>query len=56
MSDEKNLDQQPEVEDGADFIAEPVSDDELENVSGGLQEFVDDGGCGDGHSCGEGYC
>jgi hypothetical protein len=54
MSDEQNLTNQEE-ESGAEFLVDPVSDDDLESVSGGLGK-IDDGGCANGSGCTDGTC
>lgn len=48
MSEEK--DRKDREESGLDFVVEPLSDAELENVSGGMA----DGGCTDGGGCSSG--
>jgi hypothetical protein len=47
MSEEKKEEQ------GAEFIVNPISDEELEDVSGGA--VVADGGCTDGSGCCDGF-
>jgi hypothetical protein len=49
MSEEKK-----EEEKGAEFIVNPISDDELEDVSGG-GSIADAGGCSDGSGCCDGF-
>lgn len=47
MSDEKDI-----VVEGADFAVEPISDEELESVNGGMALAGD---CADGSGCCDGF-
>jgi len=55
MSEEKEVGQKPE-EESPDFVVEPLSDNELEDVNGGLAEIAKDGGCAGGSGCSDGFC
>lgn len=51
MSDEQRTDE-GQGKEGLDFVVDPLSDDELEDVSGGVR--APSAGCSDGSGCADG--